>query len=248
MLGYCRVDCNHAINQLFFFWRPFIDSGGAHLLEYTNTFILSSALTFFLPAMFWMVLKEKFIKAYLSVRYKQEIYRFKYNGNVFNSLLNQQKLIIPTDGLGIILGDEHSKKIIITVSNPYCGACSEAHPIINDILEKNKDIKVQIIFSGHSRYDNDMGTVPVKHFMALYEKDKIMAKGALDYWHNLEVKNYEDFTKKYRPDDLLNQQQEKLIEMKDWCEKMGITHTPTFFINGRQLPKFYTMEDLQYIL
>jgi len=35
--------------------------------------------------------------------------------------------------------------------------------------------------------------------------------------------------------------------MKAWCEKEGITHTPTIFINGYKLPKEYRIEDLKEI-
>lgn len=45
----------------------------------------------------------------------------------------------------------------------------------------------------------------------------------------------------------LNQQQEKLLAMKTWCEKEGISHTPTIFINGRQLPKEYRIADIKEI-
>jgi len=35
--------------------------------------------------------------------------------------------------------------------------------------------------------------------------------------------------------------------MKNWCDKEGITHTPTIFINGRQLPKEYSIADIKEI-
>jgi hypothetical protein len=36
--------------------------------------------------------------------------------------------------------------------------------------------------------------------------------------------------------------------MLDWAEKKQITHTPTIFINGYELPSTYAVEDLKYVL
>jgi protein-disulfide isomerase len=34
--------------------------------------------------------------------------------------------------------------------------------------------------------------------------------------------------------------------MDQWCNKVGIEFTPTFFINEYQLPEIYNLEDLKY--
>ncbi len=47
---------------------------------------------------------------------------------------------------------------------------------------------------------------------------------------------------------ICRQQQEKLLAMKDWYEREGITHTPTIFINGFKLPEEYSIEDLKEII
>jgi protein-disulfide isomerase len=46
----------------------------------------------------------------------------------------------------------------------------------------------------------------------------------------------------------LKKQDEKVEAMKDWCSKTEIQFTPTFFINGYQLPSNYSVNDLKYFL
>ncbi len=46
----------------------------------------------------------------------------------------------------------------------------------------------------------------------------------------------------------LSQQKGKIGAMHDWCEETAITFTPTFFINGYQLPSLYSVSDLKYFL
>ena len=42
----------------------------------------------------------------------------------------------------------------------------------------------------------------------------------------------------------LKQQGEKIKNMKQWCDKAEIAYTPTFFIDGHQLPENYSIEEL----
>jgi protein-disulfide isomerase len=46
----------------------------------------------------------------------------------------------------------------------------------------------------------------------------------------------------------LTQQDDKVNDMKEWCNKTEISFTPTFFVNGHQLPEIYNVSDLKYFL
>jgi len=125
--------------------------------------------------------------------------RFSRNADVFNALLEKQKkLTIRPDGLGIAIGNPAAINTIIKVCNPYCGPCAEAHPIIDELVERNNNVKVQIIFTAKDD-EKDIKAKPVKHFMALYEKDnKQLIKKALNDWYLAIEKDYEAFSGKYK--------------------------------------------------
>ncbi|MDO5968182.1 hypothetical protein Q4Q35_00025 [Flavivirga aquimarina] len=54
--------------------------------------------------------------------------------------------------------------------------------------------------------------------------------------------------KKYPMDGELEQQNDKIEAMHNWCVAEKITHTPTISINGYELPKEYNVDDLREIL
>ncbi|MBL0145357.1 MAG: thioredoxin domain-containing protein [Chitinophagaceae bacterium] len=71
---------------------------------------------------------------------------------------------------------------------------------------------------------------------------------ALDDWYLAPKKDYEAFAKKYPMNGELNQQYKTLEKMSEWCNKAEIQFTPTIFINGKQLPNNYNVNELKYIL
>ncbi|RZS95835.1 hypothetical protein BC751_1383 [Cecembia calidifontis] len=71
---------------------------------------------------------------------------------------------------------------------------------------------------------------------------------ALDDWYLPERKEYETFAAKYPMNGELKAQESCIKDMLNWCELENISYTPTIFINGYELPKAYSIEDLKYIL
>jgi hypothetical protein len=70
----------------------------------------------------------------------------------------------------------------------------------------------------------------------------------LDDWYLSEEKDYDVFARKYPINDGLAMQGFKLDAMKRWCRQMKIAATPTFYLNGYQLPDAYGLGDLEYFL
>ena len=175
--------------------------------------------------------------------------RFRRNPDIFNTLLEKQKkLSVSSDGLGITIGNPTAENTIIKVCNPYCGPCAAAHPVIEKLLEQNNNLKVRIIFTATDD-EKDTRTKPVKHLMALNEKnDSLLMQKALDDWYMAEKKDYDAFAAKYELNGEMDRQGEKLNAMKAWCNVAKIEFTPTFFVNGFQLPKQYRIEDVKYFL
>ncbi|UKJ07507.1 vitamin K epoxide reductase family protein [Solitalea lacus] len=230
-----------------------IASGGrflffeAALLNWSN--VAAIVFSFLGTAAAWFTLKSYIVKAKNYKRTQLEFKRLKYNPQLFEALLHKQKAIThdPT-GLGIVLGNPNAKMKIIKVCNPYCGPCASAHPIIDELIHLNEDVQVQIIFTA-SEDENDRRSQPVKHLLALNEKqDAQLIQQAMDDWYNNPKKDYETFAKKYLMNGELQKQGTRLQAMHEWSNKMEIAFTPTFFINGYQLPEFYSIQDLKNIL
>lgn len=228
-------------------------SGGLYLTTLIENIpakvILITIASFIIPAVAWLLLKPWILSAKENNTTKTSLARLKYNPQIFTSvLLHQKPMEHVATGLGIVLGNPAAKYKIIKVCNPYCKPCAAAHTTIDEILQTNNDVQVQIIFTATGN-ENDKKTIPARHLMAIAAKgDKHMVESALNDWYNAPDKDYEVFAQKYKMNGELQQQETRIREMSDWCNKTGIMFTPTFFVNGFQLPAMYKVADLKYLL
>ncbi|GAB2827992.1 vitamin K epoxide reductase family protein [Ferruginibacter profundus] len=211
--------------------------------------IINTLMFYMLPALLWFTVKPYVLRLQAAKSTKREYLRLKFNGEIFDTLLNKQKQItLSTDGLGIDIGNPAATNTIIKVCNPYCGPCAKAHPKIEALIEANNNVKAKIIFTTANDETNP-AIKPVRHLLAVAaENNPEKIKAALDDWYLPEKKEYEIFEKKYRMNGELLKQGEKIAAMEKWCKATDIAFTPTIFINGKQLPDAYSIEDLQYFL
>ena len=218
-------------------------------VEFSIASVLTLATSFALPFLTGLVVIPVLKKAKEGENHRRELSKLKHNPQVFRALLEKERAVTESAcGLGIMLGNPNAKHQIIKVCNPYCGPCAKAHPAIEDILGSNLDVQVRIIFTADND-DKDRKAPPVKHLMALAEKgDEPLLKKALDDWYGVPEKNYGAFSAKYPMNGELGRQGEKLVAMRAWCNQMEIAFTPTFFVDGYQLPEVYTIKDLDYFL
>lgn len=208
----------------------------------------SAAICILLPATIWFLVKPLLQKSRSTNDYKYAYQRLLYNPEYFAFLL--QSSASAPDGwqhLGITIGNPNAETTIIKVCNPYCGPCAKAHPVLEEIIKHNHQINLKIIFTATPN-ENDPAALPVKHFLAIAEKNEPgLTEAALDTWYGAKEKDYAAFAKQFPADGSLDRQGEKLEAMAAWCKEAGIQFTPTLFINGKQLPENYRIEELRNI-
>jgi uncharacterized membrane protein len=212
-------------------------------------------LSFFLPAFAWSFVKHFIYEAKARTDLQYQLARFKNSGDVFRAMLQKQPSVNgDTDGLGITIGNPKAKNTLIKICNPYCGPCAKAHPKIDTLINNNPNWKVQIIFSAKVNEDHLKYTA-VSHLMAIAEKSEkenreSLKLQALHDWYQPAKSNtdkYQAFAAKYPMNGEIDQQEEKVHAMHEWCEKNAIAFTPTFFVNGYRLPDQYEITDLEYL-
>lgn len=213
----------------------------------TPSFISIAVLAYLIPTIALVILLPLLRKVKEGQRNKRELERLRHKPEVFESLLKVQKAIAQdTTGLGITIGNPKAQNRIIKVCNPYCGPCAKAHPVIEKLVQNNPDIQVQIIFTA-TNSENDLKALPVKHLLAIAATgDQLLTREALDDWYMSEKKDYKAFALRRPISDTLERQGAKLDAMAEWCRNMDIMFTPTYFINGHQLPGIYRVSDLNY--
>jgi uncharacterized membrane protein len=215
-------------------------------LTYGTVIQLLSAYT--LPFIILSVSLPAFLGGKKNKTLFRELQRLKHDPDIFNTLLAKQKSTYDTPPIGIILGNPTGKHKIIKVCNPYCSPCARAHKPLEKLLESNPNIQLQIIFSSTSDVA-DRRRLPVSHLLAIAkEGNEDTTKKALGDWYLKVNRGYEEFSRNYPITEMLELQNPKIDEMLAWTEENKISFTPTIFVNGKQLPERYTINDLKFIL
>jgi len=104
-------------------WLEFIPS----VTAFTKPFAMPDAaawstlsISFLLPVVLWTLTKPLFLKAQQIQPLKNQLRKFKYNSELFNSMLNSQpKYALPSEEWSIILGNTEASTSITMVTNPY---------------------------------------------------------------------------------------------------------------------------------
>jgi thiol-disulfide isomerase/thioredoxin len=227
----------------------FINNFLSGFAQLPASFLVNAAFIYLLPVLLWFVAKPSILHLQEAKNTKREYLRIKFNQEIFETLLKKQKAIsAPVDGLGIDLGNPGASNTLIKVCNPYCGPCAQVHPIIDEILHSTPNVKVKVIFNATTN-ERDYRKEPVKHLLSIAaEGNKLKIEQSLDDWYLPEKKDYSLFAAKYPLNGKLLKQDHKIEAMDNWCQVMKISHTPTIFLNGYEIPNAYSVVDLKYFL
>ncbi|WP_255492094.1 vitamin K epoxide reductase family protein [Chitinophaga sp. Cy-1792] len=215
-------------------------------LDWSKVNWISFLLSFAIPSLSWLLVRDVFLSSQQSVATKTELTRLKTNQTVFENMSVRQKYIGDTaKGLGILLGSNNPRHVITKVCNPYCPPCAKSHSDIEELLSLGDDIQVQIIFTA-SNDITDVKRSPAIHLVAIARlNDTALLKDALHDWYSNKYTSYTAFAAVYNMVDDLDSYGPELDKMKSWCNEIEINFTPTFFINGYQLPDIYTIADVK---
>jgi len=196
----------------------------------------------------WVLVKPLFLKVQQIKPLKDQLRKFKYNSELFNSMLNNQpRYTLPSEDWSIVLGNTQASTSITMVSNPYCPPCSKTHKLLDELLEQRTDIQARIVFTANNN-DEDIKTPVSRHLMALNQlKDREIIKKALNDWYEQKQKDYKAWAKVY-PVELDETEYYKIDNQKAWCQMAEVTATPTLLLNGCRLPDLYQLPDLKYML
>jgi hypothetical protein len=132
--------------------------------------------------------------------------------------------------------------------NPYCGPCAKAHHQLDELLDKfSGKLKVQVRLLCNPTNEDDIRTIAVSAILqqAFTLKSNGELRQMLTDW--FAWMNYEKWNCKWVSKDRVNTN-EPLKKHADWMNENNITHTPTFFVNGRRLPGRYSLNDLEKLI
>jgi protein-disulfide isomerase len=171
---------------------------------------------------------------------------------LFQELLSKNKLVdsdsLLSDDNRIFFGSKNPKLVIIAVTNPLCGFCTESFQIYYELLSKYEEIQINFVFSLFTNDKDNPAYKIINTFLELYNnKSKADAIQSLKNWY--ELKDFDIWMKKY--DQVFNQNQftESILKKhNDWLVKNNISNTPTTLINNNYYPNEYNIKDILYLI
>jgi protein-disulfide isomerase/uncharacterized membrane protein len=203
--------------------------------------------SFLSPILLWLIIKPLLLKSKQADGWQRELGKFKNNPALFEALLHQQKQMprVPAELQPLILGNPAGEHTVTMVTNPYCGPCAKAHTELEKVLAENTQVKAQIVFA--VCHDSDgRKTKVAKHMMALgstYEKPE----DGIAAWYDQTKKEYDTWAKSY-PADTGNIPENVIAAHCEWTQKAEIQATPTFYVNGYEVPKVFGLKQSTNLL
>lgn len=178
-------------------------------------------------------------------RLERENRRFKRSPEVFAALLEKQP-VVDTQGLPdeLVLGSSDAPVTLTVVSNPYCPPCTEAHPVLERLLNRFPGgVKLVLRFTGNPYDEADRHNQAARHLISLARQPNRAA--AVHDWYA--TKDYAAWSARYPADPDVDAAHLHRLHLA-WCERAGVEYTPSTFINGRLLPGIFTVRDLPFHL
>ncbi len=205
------------------------------------------SFVFLASCLAWMSLKPYLMTQKDLETTKSKLAKVLSNRELFDYFLSTSRQITSNpEGLGIFLKGPTAKFHVLKVCNPYCAPCARTHPLLEQLYEAG-NIDLQIVFVPGGGDEVRLKTI--RHLLGIASVSNLeQTREALDDWYSQDQKDYEAFAKNYPLNGELAKQESNINAMLDWAEKEQITHTPTIFINGYELPSTYAVEDLKYVL
>lgn len=170
----------------------------------------------------------------------------KHNHEIKQLIFQKQLLITPTNGIGLVCGNPRGSICLTLVISPVCNPCMNELRTLLPILKRKEDTRVELIFLTDKKENEPLA---FKLAMLLIGKYLSSEKDFLDELVNF-VNGYPASKFKYKRDRFLNNEdvaEQLLLDQIKWCISNKIYSTPRFFIDGRALPSFYSVKDIDYM-
>lgn len=213
--------------------------------------ILAIGTCLLVPVTVWYLLKPLLKTAKSSPVFENEYKRQLHNPAVLKALLTAEPLApAGWENMGILIGNPAAENTILKVCNPYCSPCSKSHFHLQELVKRNGNINVRVIFNVIDASVSNVTNSTIKHLLAIAAKhDPDLTEKALHDWYSDATKNNAAFAQKY-PVSIteLETQSNALLKTEPWCKEAKIQYTPTYFLNGKRLPEHYDVNVLKQVL
>ena len=220
-----------------------------HSISWQGQSVAAIGWGFGLPPLAWAWLKPMLLKAASEETVQRELKRFKNNPALFAALLHQQpEMTLDTVVISpLVLGNAEASHTITVVTNLYCATCAQTHRELEALLEGSPDVKAHIVVLACDGTAGRHHQV-TRHLLALSRLMPEAVHQALDAWYTQPEKEYQGWAAKFPMLADLTAFDETVRQHCDWCQRNGISATPTVYLNNYRLPEVYRLKDLRWLI
>lgn len=204
----------------------------------------------------WTYLRIFSIDFGFLVKSNFSLWKFKKDPNVFLRLLvRERQILFVRKSNDLQIGNSNSPFQFLIVCNPFCSPCAIAHRVFHEIAERYGDkvgITVRFAFL-KSKGDKQIEAMKLIYRTYGSMQDRFagqrsaMCRSLLFSWY--EHMNLERFKTQYEEVGVNGTMNfEELDEQIRWASEVDVEYTPTMFLNGYQLPAWYSHFDINSII
>ena len=202
-------------------------------------------LAFISSLLIWFVVKP-FITNYFKLK-SSEItsIRFKRSYKLFKLALKDSRKIEYTSLKSVLcIGNPDAKIKISIVTNPFCGYCTEAHKILDALLQRFSDqVQLNIRFNFNQEHaNNDSKLLHYRLVQIYFEKGAVMFMKALSNW--FETKDLNRWFNVFGKGEINIETEQILTNQTKQNQNNKLTFTPALIVGEFLFPKMYDRSDL----
>ncbi|KAF2329091.1 thioredoxin domain-containing protein [Flavobacterium daemonense] len=202
-------------------------------------------------ALLWFSAKKVLIEQRELKEFRIKGNRFMRNYKIFkNNLLASNK--VENNDLqfeeSLILGNPEASLKIILITSPFCSFCSEAHSMIEKILEKHSQkVCFDIRFNFNEKASTQKSKKIHQQLVSIFLKQgqEIFMNSLHDWFKTKDETKLNILESSILDDSKLNSILEKHFS---WNQLNNINYTPAIIVNNHFFPTQYNRNDLMYFV
>ena len=166
---------------------------------------------------------------------------FKKNPLILRSLiLNQKHFDIPVTNTSLVFGRKDPTLKITAFLSLHCSHCARAFKKIEDMLISDQKVSINLVLvTSESKIINTL-----YYYRNLNKETEALS--IIEQWFNADPYSRNKVSSALCIPDADEVSQEVSNENAKLFKESGVFGTPTFFINGYQLPHQYDIDDIKY--
>lgn len=219
---------------------------GIEVTPFVFSFFLFSAIVAFV-----LLIKDKYESMSEAVNAEIAALRVKNAPEVFSYLLFQRnKVDYSTNEYSMVIGNHNAPINLLMVANLNCHPCKTGLKQVLKLVDQYSEqvnVSFKFLMSGNKVHD-----IPASSFLINYwsqfisgtqDESNKTRKLIKDWYEYMSSEEYESI---YTVS--LDENDSAVVSHYQWIAKHKIVKTPTFFVNGYELPSQYRISDLSSLL